>query len=381
MKIAERLSHLQMTMIREFVSSAPDGALNLGVGQTNEAVPACILDRLKHPDIGETAGYGPNAGTSQLRAAIAEHYDVAASRVVVTAGVQEGIFLTMMALVEPGMTVAVPDPGFPVYATIAEMFGARVVRYRLREADGFRPTSVLIEQVIRDETPGLLVLCSPGNPTGAVASVDEWTKIGALLADANVAALSDEIYLPFQHAAASHGSLLRHHSDAICASGLSKTHGIAGWRLGWLVVPESAASKFVALHQHVMTSASGLIQYASLGAFTEAGDREVARLTTTLAAKRAIALEGLSTDWVVGAGDGAFYLWLRHKAFESGLKLATELRDQHGVITIPGDAFSDRESPFIRLSYSVGHEALIESVARMNRLSRSSIERQRPVRN
>lgn len=367
MNTATRLDELQVTMIRQFVSAAAADVINLGLGQTNEPVPACITARLSGAGLAESAAYGPNAGQPALREAIARRYGVPAARVLVTAGVQESIFLTMMAMVEPGDVVAVPNPGFPVYATIARMFGAEVVEYELQQADGFRPTVEGIADVV-DRGAKLICLCSPGNPTGAAATAVEWRGIGALLREREIVTFSDEIYarLQFDRDRA-HGTLLEHHPTALCASGLAKTHGIAGWRLGWLIVPEEISGRFVALHQHIMTSASRLVQEAALGAFGAEGDRAVEDLNVVLRRKRDLARESLSgAGWTVDGGDGAFYLWVRHPTRDDGYALARALRDEAGVLTIPGVAFGSAGKSHLRVSYSVPEATLREGLARMN---------------
>jgi aspartate/methionine/tyrosine aminotransferase len=366
MKTATRLDHLEVTLIREFISGASDGVVNLGLGQTNEPIPTCITERIAEPGKIAYAPYGPNAGFPELRAQIAERAGVAASRVVITAGVQEAIYLTMMTMVEPGMKVAVPNPGFPVYGSIAKICGAEVVEYSLREEDAFRPTPEIIGEVL-DKEVDLIALCSPGNPTGAVATEESWAEIAELLADASIPVLSDEIYLPFQaDGVPSHPSMLKLYPRTFCAAGLSKTHGMAGWRIGWLIVPEEVVGKVVALHQHVMTSVSGIVQQAALGAFTDAGDRAVEELNQRLKKKRSMITGALADSrWIVAGGDGAFYLWLRHPAFEDGLELATHLRDECGVLTIPGVAFGSAGEAYTRVSYSVNEEVLARGVDRL----------------
>lgn len=365
MRPSQRIANLGVTLLRRVLAEAPPDALHLGLGVSNIDVPTPIRDALRDAPAARRADYGPNAGNPALRQAIGAANGVPSDQVIVTAGVQQGIALALLGTIDPGDDVLVPAPAFPVYASLTEVASGRAVPYELAREDRFRPTWQAIQDALTPQTK-MVVVCSPGNPTGATATPEEWTAIGEGLAGANVGALSDEIYLPLQHSGPQHGSLRNHHPDAIVLGGLAKSHGLAGWRLGWLIAPEPLVGPLTALHQHLTTSASTLVQEAALGAFTEDGASGVEALNASLHTRRERAAAGLEdAGFEVLAGDGAFYLWFRRPGWDDDLALCRALMHEAKVVTIPGRAFGPAGNGCLRMSYSVDDPTLDEALRRI----------------
>lgn len=370
LKPADRLQSLQVTMIRQILAEAPEGALNLGLGQTNEPVPLAIRSALDAAPSRDGAPYGPNAGLPSLRRAIAERYDVPFERVVVTAGVQEALALSFLSTVNPGDEVVVPEPGFPAWGNLARIAGASVVPWRLREEDAFRPSVATLEAALSPRTK-LVLLNSPGNPTGAAANAEELHAIIELLDTRGIAWVSDEIYLSLQYGTARHPSAMSYSSAGIVCSGLAKSDGLAGWRLGWMVVPEELVTPVTALHQHLVTSASTIVQDAALGAFTREADAQRRDLVARLRDKGALARRELEGQgWEVFGGEGAFYFFCRHPDWEDDLELVRYLMRRARVITIPGRAFGNAGRGFVRVSYSVPPAVLKDALDAMGKALR-----------
>lgn len=367
---AARLDGLGVTLIRRILAEAPPGALHLGLGVSNVDVPEPVRDAVVGSRALVRADYGANAGDPALREAIARRYDgLDPARVIVTSGVQEGIALAILGSVDPGDEVLVPDPGFPVYANLTRIAGATPVPYRPSADHRMRPRAEDIAPHLGERTR-LVVLCSPGNPTGATAEPAQWQRIAALLADAGVGVLSDEIYLDLQHGDP-HPSMLTHLPDAIVLGGPAKTHGLAGWRVGWLVAPEPLVAPLTALHQHLVTSASTLVQAGAIAALEDpACEAGVTELADRLAERRRRAIDALErAGWNVVAGDGAFYLWLRLDGWHDDLALCRALMRDVGVVTIPGSAFGEAGRSHLRLSYSVDDPILDEALTRLARFA------------
>ena len=361
LRVASRLQHLQQSFLRRFMAEAPPGALNLGLGQSGSPVPEVLRARLH--EVADRADYGPNAGHLALRQAIASEQGVSPDEVVVTCGVQEALALVMLGLVEAGDEVLVPDPGFSVYRSLAEIAGACVRTYALREEDGFRPTWEGLSRSLSAQTR-LVVLVSPGNPTGAVATPAAWERLLGELHSRDIAVLSDEIYLDLCGVATPHPSARAHHPEALIAGGLSKRDSLAGWRLGWLIAPTAVIPPLVALHQHLVTSASTLVQDVALAAFTPEARATRVALQERLVGQRARAVEVLTEAGAqVLAGEGAFYLLVRWPGALDDLALARFLLHEAGVITIPGRAFGEGARGLLRISYALPQPDLDRALA------------------
>lgn len=371
LRLADRLQGLQPTLLRKVMESATPDCLNLGLGQTGDPVPPALLARVAQAPT--EAGYIPNAGLPALRDQIAAEAQVDVSRVVVTCGVQEALALTLFAMVNPGDEVLVPDPGFPVYATLTRLAGGVPVPVPLRHEAAFRPTWRDIKARLTSRTR-LVVLASPGNPTGAVARPEDWKEIGEETRARGLAVLSDEIYLDLPQGDRPHKSVLAYNQEtAFVAAGLSKRDSLAGWRLGWLIAPEEAVTPLIALHQHWVTSASSLVQHAALAAFTpEAADARRA-LGERLVRQRATARARLEAmGFEVAAGDGAFYLWVRHPDWPDDWALVQRLLTRAKVITMPGRAFGDGGMGYLRISYALHEPHLSRALDRMEMELRAS---------
>lgn len=362
---ARRIEGLGITLLRTFLAGAPDDAVSLGLGQVDADVSPVVRAALGQADAATRAPYGPTAGDPALRRAIADTYGVDPDAVLVTCGVQEALAVALLGLVNPGDEVVVPRPAFPVYETLTRIAGGVVRGWDLSPTDRMRPTLAGLQAAVTDTTR-LVVLASPGNPTGAAAEPAEWARIGAWLEDRGIPWLSDEIYVPLQ-GAGGHPSMRAHGIGGLVTAGLSKTHALAGWRLGWLIVPEAVRTPLTALHQHLVTSAPSLTQQAALAAFGDEGAAEVDALVAALDRRRARAIAGLEAcGFEVLSGDAGLFVWMR--APEGGddeLALATRILHDARVILIPGRAFGPAGRGHLRASIGVRDDDLDEALRRL----------------
>ncbi len=362
---AKRLEGLGITLIRQIMGRAPANAINLGIGQVDGDVPSVIADALIQARTARSAPYGPTPGFPPLVARIAEKYGVDLAQVIVTIGVEESIAVACLAMLNPGDHLLIPDPAFPVYETLGRIAGATVNHYTLRAEDMFRPTWEQIERALTPQTR-LVFLCSPGNPTGAVAEPEEWRRIGEGLRARGIPYLSDEIYLDLQIEEPNHPCMREISDRGFVTAGLSKTHALAGWRIGWLISPPEVAAQVTALHQYLVTSGPSPIHEAAVVAFEPQGQAACRAIAEDLVERRALARELFTAlGFEIRGGDGAFYLFARHPRFSDDLELINMLMDKAGVILIPGRAFGPGGIGFVRISYAAAPDKLREAARRI----------------
>ncbi len=363
---ARRMDGIERTLIRQIFDSAPKDAVNLGLGQpdlpTPESIAAAGIRAIRD---GWTA-YTSTAGDPELRAAIAARYAPfarGADSVVVTVGTQEAVFASLLVLLDPGDEALVPDPGYPAYATIVRLLGARAVPYRLGAERGFRPDPAEIEARLTARTR-VVVLCSPSNPTGAVAGAAELGAIVGLLAERGIAWLSDEIYAAFTYDAPAPSPSTLAPEGGLVISGLSKDLSMTGWRVGWVVGPVDVVRRIVAAHQYLVTCAPSISQRAAVAALGTAGEaarrthREVFRRRRALMATELARVPGLRFS----LPDGAFYFFVGIEGRDDSLALSREILAEANVVTIPGIAFGSNGEGYLRLSYAATEEDIVRGV-------------------
>lgn len=368
LRAGRRMDGIERTLIRQVFDAAPPHAINLGLGQPDLPSPASVcLAGVGGIAAGRT-GYGPTAGETDLRAAIAERYRPFASgpeSVLVTIGSQEALFACCLTLLDPGDEVLYPDPGYPAYAVVARLVGAVGVPYPLRADRGFRLDPDDVASRLTERTR-LAIVCSPSNPTGAIQPRDELARLTASLESHGVAWLSDEIYSGFSYEGPcpSPCELSR---EGIVISGLSKDMSMTGWRVGWVVGPPEIVARIIAAHQYLVTCASTVSQRAALAAFGAEGERERRRFLELFRGRRSLMVESLAKIEGVRfrPPDGAFYVFADVSRFGSSLPLAQRILERRNVITIPGIAFGPRGEGFLRLSYAASAEHIVEGVRRI----------------
>ncbi|MFT4705369.1 MAG: aspartate/methionine/tyrosine aminotransferase [Bradymonadia bacterium] len=371
MKPATRLGSLGLSLIRRTLADAPADALSLGLGESGVDVAQELRAALLESPAMVRARYGPNAGQPALRAAIASRAGVSVARVIVTVGAQEALALAILGTVNSGDDVLVPDPGFPTYASLVRIAGGTPVPVRLPVEEGFRATVAAYERARTPKTT-LVVLNNPANPSGALTESGEWRSLAAWADEHSLPWVSDEIYGAL---APGFVSLAQHSSGGVVVDGLAKSHGLAGWRIGWAIVPDGMAAPLTALHQNLVTSAPPLLQDAALGAFTDAGDALTSALVKRLEGARAEAREVLSAGgWQVAGGDVGFYLMVRcpvtgqtasRVVASDDIALCRYLMHQRGVVTIPGSAFGGGGAGWLRISVATDANTLQAALTRL----------------
>ena len=369
---AARMAGIERTLIRRIFESAPTGAINLGLGQPDlPTLDACALAGVAAIVDGHTS-YTATAGDLELRALVARAYapfSRGPASVLITVGSQEALFLAALALLDPGDELLFPDPGYPAYPIVARLVGARATPYPLRAERAFRldPDDVLDR--LGPATRAVL-LCAPHNPTGARIEPADLRRLIAELERRGVAWISDEIYAAFVYerpflsaAACSTGR------GGLVISGVSKDASMTGWRVGFVVAGEELVERLVSAHQYVATCAPSISQRAACAAFTPQAARERGRYLARFGERRASMAHELAR--VPGLRsvppDGAFYYFVDVSAWGDSIDLARRARDEHGVITIPGEAFGERGAGWLRLSFACDEQELVEGVRRLAR--------------
>jgi aspartate aminotransferase len=353
------------------------GIIHLEIGEPDFDTPSHVVEAgCRALQDGHTH-YTPTAGIPELRGAIAEDVgrnrgiDVRPEQVVVTPGGKPIMFFTILALVDEGDEVLLPNPAFPIYESMVNFVGGKSVFVPLRQEHGFRFDLDEFEAGLSERTR-LVILNSPANPTGGVLTPDDIAGLAEILREhPDVYVLSDEIYsrLLYTGDFASIASEEGFGPDArtIILDGFSKTYAMTGWRLGYGVMPEPLAEEVAKLQVNSNSCTSAATQHAGLAALRGPQDA-VEDMLAEFLARRDLIVAGL--DDLPGVEcitpQGAFYAFPRiAETGHSADGLADLLLDEAGVACLSGTAFGHHGEGHLRLSYANSRENIGLALERM----------------
>ncbi len=348
--------------------------VHLEIGEPDFDTPAHVREAVKRAiDAGRTH-YPPFPGIPELREAIAA--DTARRRgfapdpgnVFVTVGGKGVMYYAILALVDPGDEVIVPDPGYPIYESVANFVGGRAVPIGIRQENDFRLDPDELAALVTPRTK-MIVINSPENPTGGVLTGEDLERIARIAIEHDLVVLSDEIYSRIL-CGSEHRSIAALPGMAertIVLDGFSKTWAMTGWRLGYAIVPSWLNRGFGRL---IINSVSGATTFAQVGAVEAiAGPQdEVDRMVAEFRARRDLVVDGLNAIPGVRClrPEGAFYAFPDISATgQTGAQLADRLLHDAGVAVLAGTAFGRAGENHIRISYATSRENLQEALVRM----------------
>ncbi len=365
--LADRTAKFDSSGIRKVFDLAAKMAnpINLSIGQPDFPVPDAIKEAAIAAIRGDKNGYSQTQGIPDLRAKLQarvdEQYHHADRRVLVTSGTSGSLVLAVLAMVNPGDDVIVFDPYFVMYPALVEMVGGRVVM--IDTYPDFRIDPARVAAAITARTK-MILLNSPGNPTGAVAGEAELKALAGLAAKHNIALVSDEIYREFCYDAPLM-SAAKWNEQTIVVDGFSKTYGVTGWRLGFMHGPAAVIDKLTMLQQYTFVCAPHPLQWAAVAAL----DVDMSEHIAAYRRKRDRVVAGLTeAGYKVVRPGGAFYVFPEvpeggtpGRASSSARVTGTEFvarAIEKELLVIPGGIFSGRDTHF-RISYAAS-DATIE---------------------
>ena len=358
---------------------AADGKsiINLGIGQPDFAPAPHITAAAEQAIRDGHHGYTPAPGIPALREAVSADLSrrygatVDPARVLVVPGGKVTMFFAALMMGEPGTEILYPDPGFPIYRSVAKFSGATPVPYPLTEDRGFAFSAEDVLSRLTDQTR-LLMINTPANPTGGVVPKEEIDKLVAgLTAFPKVVLMADEIYSQMAYENYSHTTLLDYpeiQDRLILLEGWSKTYAMTGWRLGYGIWPESLIGYAERLAVNSHSCVNAVAQHAALAALTGPQDA-VQEMVSAFAKRRRLIvdrLNGIPGFRCVEPG-GAFYAFPNIEGTGLDEKtLQQRLLEETGVAVIHGTSFGDWGKGYLRFSYAASEAEITEASDRID---------------
>lgn len=344
-----------------------------------EAAVAAAKDPANHR-------YTPAKGLPALREAIAAKtlrdsgYEVSPDAVLVTNGGKQAVYQAFAAVVDPGDEVLLPAPYWTTYPEAISLAGGRAVEVFAGADQEYKVTVDQLEAARTDATKALL-FCSPSNPTGSVYTPEETEAIGRWALEHGIWVITDEIYEHLVYDDAVFTPVQRVVPElvetSIVLNGVAKTYAMTGWRVGWMIGPADVIKAATNLQSHLTSNVANVSQRAAIAAVS--GDLSaVAAMRTAFDRRRRTMVEMLrEIDGVVlPTPKGAFYAYpsvegvlgrsIRGRTPTTSAELATLILEEVEVAVVPGEAFGP--SGFLRLSYALGDDDLVEGVRRIQEL-------------
>jgi len=344
-----------------------------------EAAVAACYDPVNHH-------YTPTAGIAPLREAIAAKterdsgYVVSPSQVLVTNGAKQAVFEAFATVLDPGDEVLVPAPYWTTYPEVVSLAGGVPVAVATDESTGFHLTVDALEAAVTPATKVLLFV-SPNNPTGAVSTPEEVGRIGRWAAERGLWVITDEIYEHLVYGANSFRSMpvsVPELSDrCIVINGVAKTYAMTGWRVGWLIGPADVVEAASNLQSHATSNVSNVSQRAALAALS--GNLDAASDMRAAFDRRRRTIHSMLNQCegvTCVEPEGAFYAFpsvrglfgrrLAGRPVSSSADVASVAIDEVQVAVVPGEAFG--ADGYLRLSYALGDDAIVEGVSRLGKL-------------
>ncbi len=378
MRTARRAAEIEPFEVMDVLSRAQAleragrRVVHMEIGEPDFTAPAPVVEAgVRALREGRTA-YTATLGVHALREAIAAHYgsrfhvEVPASRIAITSGASGGLLCVTALYVDAGDEILVPDPGYPGYRHFVRAFEGTAKTLPVSAATDFQPTLEMVQAAWGPRTKGLL-LGSPSNPTGTLISKPSLHAIAAFIAERGGVLMVDEIYQGLVYGMepwTAHGLP----GEVVLINSFSKYFCMTGWRLGWVVLPETALRGFEKLAQHLFISAPAAAQHAAVSAFSsesisvlEDRRREFARRRDFLVP--ALKKAGLK---IPAEPHGAFYVYA--DCGRDARAFARELLEKEAVAATPGVDFgANATERYVRFAYTRSMQDLEEAAIRIAR--------------
>ena len=380
MQLAQRVQELTPSLTLAIDSKAKalkaEGVDVCGFGagepdmDTPEHIKAAAIEALQQ---GVTK-YTPSSGTPELRQAIAEKFskdnglEYKPSQIIVSNGAKQSCYNAIAAICDPGDEVIIPAPYWLSYPEMVRLAGGEPVIVETTEENNWKITAEQFENAMTPRTK-MIIINSPGNPTGSVYTRDELRAISEVAAEEDIYILSDEIYEKLTYDGAEHvsiGSLTPEANDlTITVNGFSKAYAMTGWRLGYLGAPEAIAKAIDSMQSHSTSNPNSFAQKGGLAALK--GDQQcIVDMRDEFDIRRQYMYERLSSIANISAvkPQGAFYVLANISKF--GLKsqnFADRLLSKANVAVVPGVAFGDDRT--VRLSYATSLDVIMKGLDRI----------------
>ena len=338
--------------------------INLSIGQPDFDVPEPVrqaaIDAIQSRKNGYALSQGMPVLRDKLQAQIDRQFGHDDREVFVASGTSGAIMLAMLVLLNPGDEVIIFDPYFVMYDALASVAGAKIVY-----VDTYPDFRIDLDRVAAAITPRtkMIVLNSPANPTGTVATADEVRGLAQLAAERDIVLLSDEIYAKFCYDGP-FVSAASYNPQTLVVDGFSKTYGMPGWRLGFAHGPKAIIREMIKLQQYSFVCAPHPVQWAGAVAL----DVDVTPYIDAYHRKRDILVEGLRDDYELVVPGGAFYLFPK-APWGTADQFVKRGIEKHQLLVIPGNVFSRQDTHF-RISYAADDTMIERGIDALRKLAK-----------
>ncbi|MFQ5571595.1 MAG: aminotransferase class I/II-fold pyridoxal phosphate-dependent enzyme [Rhodothermales bacterium] len=393
-RLSERVQTVAPSGIRRFfeIAATMENVISLGIGEPDFVSPRPIMDAaVASLEAGKT-GYTSNAGLQELRdlisAEVQRLYGVSYDprcEILATVGVSEALQLAMLALLNPGDEILIPEPCFVSYGPAAVFAGGKVVYVPTSVEHNFQVTADDIARRITPRTK-VLFLAYPSNPTGAVLRRETLEDIAEIVVEHDLLVLSDEIYdrLVYGEAYAKGHvclpSIEALRERTVLLGGFSKSYAMTGWRIGYACAPEPIYDAMYKLHQYIIMSAPTMAQYGAIAGLREC-QGDVERMRKAYDERRRTIVDGMRAAGLpTFEPEGAFYCFpdIRSTGLNSE-EFAQQLLQEERVAVVPGDAFGPSGAGYVRCSYATALDKIEQAVEKITRFARRQQEKQKQL--
>jgi aspartate aminotransferase len=366
--------------------------IGFGAGEPDFPTPDYIVDAaIAAAKTPANHRYTPTPGLPELREAIVKKtkrdssYEITADQVLVTNGGKQAVYQSFASILDPGDEVLLPSPYWTTYPECVKLAGGVSVEVFADETQNYLVTVEQLEKALTPKTK-VLLFCSPSNPTGSVYSADQVKAIGQWAYNKGLWVITDEIYEHLLYDGATAPSicvLVPELADrTIILNGVAKTYAMTGWRVGWMIGPKDVIKAATNLQSHLSSNVSNVSQRAAIAALS--GDlAAVHKMGEAFDRRRKLIVKLLNEIPGVSCPTptGAFYVYpsvkgvlgkeIRGKRPTTSAELATLILEEVEVAAVPGEAFGP--SGYLRFSYALGDEDIVEGISRVKKLLSEAI--------
>lgn len=366
--------------------------IGFGAGEPDFPTPDYIVNAaIEAAKLPANHRYTPTPGLPELRDAIVKktkrdsNYEITADQVLVTNGGKQSVYQSFAAVLDPGDEVLLPSPFWTTYPECIKLAGGIPVEVFADESQNYLVSVAQLEKALTPKTK-VLLFCSPSNPTGSVYSPEQVRQIGQWAYQKGLWVITDEIYEHLLYDGAVAPSICvavpELADQTIIINGVAKTYAMTGWRVGWMIGPKDLIKAATNLQSHLSSNVSNVSQRAAIAALS--GDLSaVHKMGEAFDRRRKLIVKLLNEIPGVSCPTptGAFYVYpsvknllgkeIRGKRPKSSAELATLILDEVEVAAVPGEAFGP--SGYLRFSYALGDEDIVEGIGRVKKLLSEAI--------